>query len=145
MIAEFIERLWFVNTNNYNSLTNLNTLQITTAHIKSSQYAMSSLVIAWYCLLAVEIPVLLCSWLTSDCDCLFLTHNWSTESTASYSSSSVAYISVAMGKCSPSHCLAMDISSGSSALALRHQVTVTRTAKYERESWLWGNRKRNRS
>jgi hypothetical protein len=32
----------------------------------------------------------------------------------------------------------MDISSGSSVLALRHHVTIT-TAKYERESWVWGN------
>jgi hypothetical protein len=45
-IIEFTECLCLVTTDNYNVLTNLHTLQITTAHTKSSQTAMSSLVAA---------------------------------------------------------------------------------------------------
>jgi hypothetical protein len=41
LVIGFIENLQNVTTNNYDSLT------VTTAHMKSSQFAMSSPVVAW--------------------------------------------------------------------------------------------------
>jgi hypothetical protein len=45
LTIEFIKRLQFVTTNNYNTLTNLRTLQITTPYTK---FSLSSLVVAWW-------------------------------------------------------------------------------------------------
>jgi hypothetical protein len=49
LITEFIEHLQNVTTSNYDSLTLLHTPKITvkTAHIKSSQFSMSSPAVAW--------------------------------------------------------------------------------------------------
>jgi hypothetical protein len=49
LVIEFTEYLQNITTNNYDSLTELHTPKITatTAHIKSSQGAMSSPVVAW--------------------------------------------------------------------------------------------------
>jgi hypothetical protein len=60
---------YLVTTNNYAAFSSLHTLQITMAHIKSSQSIMSSVVVAWLWLLTVKIALLPCSWLTSDSDC----------------------------------------------------------------------------
>jgi hypothetical protein len=43
----FIDHLQVVTTNNYNNIGNFHTLQITTAHAKSFQYAMFAPVIPW--------------------------------------------------------------------------------------------------
>jgi hypothetical protein len=47
LIIGFIERLYLVTTNNYNTFTDLHTVQITTANTKSSQSPVSSPIIAW--------------------------------------------------------------------------------------------------
>jgi hypothetical protein len=49
-----------VTTNNYKTLTNLQTLQTTTAHAKSSRSITSSLLAARQRLLTMEIPLLPC-------------------------------------------------------------------------------------
>jgi hypothetical protein len=46
-IAGFIEHLRHVTTNGYNTFTSLHTLHVTTAHMKSSQSVMYSLVVVW--------------------------------------------------------------------------------------------------
>jgi hypothetical protein len=50
LVIGFIERLQNVTTNNYDSLTELRTskITVTAAHIKPSQFAMSSSVVAWW-------------------------------------------------------------------------------------------------
>jgi hypothetical protein len=55
LVIGFIEHLQNVTTNNYDSLTQLHIpkITVTTAHIKSSQFAMSSPVIAWWWITAV--------------------------------------------------------------------------------------------
>jgi hypothetical protein len=47
LVIGFIEHLQIVTTSNYSTNTNSHTLQFTTAHMKSSQSAVSSLVVAW--------------------------------------------------------------------------------------------------
>jgi hypothetical protein len=47
LVIGFIEILQLLTTKNYNVLTNSSILQITTAHAKSSQSAVSSPVVAW--------------------------------------------------------------------------------------------------
>jgi hypothetical protein len=46
-VIEFTGLLKLVTTKIYSTIANSHTLQITTAHIKPSQSAVSSLVIAW--------------------------------------------------------------------------------------------------
>jgi hypothetical protein len=50
LMIEFIEHLQNVTTNNYESLTELHIpkITVTTEHIKSSQFAVSLLVVAWW-------------------------------------------------------------------------------------------------
>jgi hypothetical protein len=43
----FIDHLHVVPTSNYNTIANFHTLQITTAHAKSFQSAVSSQVVPW--------------------------------------------------------------------------------------------------
>jgi hypothetical protein len=49
LVIVFIEHLQNVTTSNYDSLTELHTPKVivTTAHIKPSQFAMTSPVVAW--------------------------------------------------------------------------------------------------
>lgn len=44
-IIGFIEHLWLVTINNYDTVTDVDTLQVTTAHTNSSQFIVFSLVI----------------------------------------------------------------------------------------------------
>jgi hypothetical protein len=46
-VIGFIEILQNVTTNNYSAYANSDTLQFTTARTKSSQFALSSSVVAW--------------------------------------------------------------------------------------------------
>jgi hypothetical protein len=50
LVIGLIKHLHNVTTNNYDSLTELHTpkITVTTAHMKSSQFAMSSPVVAWW-------------------------------------------------------------------------------------------------
>jgi hypothetical protein len=43
----FIDHFQVINTSNYNTIANIHTLQITTAHAESFQSAVSSPVIPW--------------------------------------------------------------------------------------------------
>jgi hypothetical protein len=43
----FIDHLHVVTTKNYNTIANFHTLQITTAHTKSFQSAVSSTLVSW--------------------------------------------------------------------------------------------------
>jgi hypothetical protein len=43
----FIDHLQILTTSNYNTTTDYHTLQITTAHVKSFQYAASSPIVPW--------------------------------------------------------------------------------------------------
>jgi hypothetical protein len=47
LVIGFIGNLQIVNTSNYSAIANSQTLQYTTARTKSSQSAVSSLVVAW--------------------------------------------------------------------------------------------------
>jgi hypothetical protein len=47
LVIGFIEHLWIVTTGNYSAMANLHTVQFTTARTKSSQFAVSSLIVAW--------------------------------------------------------------------------------------------------
>jgi hypothetical protein len=105
--------------------------KITTAQTKSSHSVISS---ARYQLLTMEIPVLLCSRLTTNYE-YWLTNFWfwsllyslgtdCIQNTASNSSSIVACLYVSMEMCL-SHCyLAMAVPSCSTILAFSHHVTI---------------------
>jgi hypothetical protein len=60
-----------VTTTNYKTLTIVHNLQIATAQTNSSHSIISSLVVAWYRLLPMEIPLL-----TPDHQLWMLTHDW---------------------------------------------------------------------
>jgi hypothetical protein len=60
-----------------NTYTKLHILQITVAHTKSSNSVMSSLVIAWWRLLTMEIYPLPCSQVTTSYECRLMTLVWS--------------------------------------------------------------------
>jgi hypothetical protein len=47
LVIGFIDPLKFVTTNNYNTIANFHTLQVTIAHAKSFQSAVSSPVVPW--------------------------------------------------------------------------------------------------
>jgi hypothetical protein len=64
---EFIECLLRVTTNSYNTSL-IYSLQMTTAHTKTSQSVISSLVVDWYGLQTTEIPLLQCSRITIECN-----------------------------------------------------------------------------
>jgi hypothetical protein len=47
LVIGFIAHLQIITTSNYSAITNSHTLKFTTACIKSSQSAVSSLIVAW--------------------------------------------------------------------------------------------------
>jgi hypothetical protein len=59
LLVGFIDDLQNVTTNNYSAIANSHTLQFTTAHIKTFQSPMSSLVVAWYRLSTADAPLIL--------------------------------------------------------------------------------------
>jgi hypothetical protein len=69
LVIRFNERLQNVTTNNYDSLTELHTpkITVTTAYIKSSQFAMSSPVVAWWQIPTMSSTSMLTFLLASNC------------------------------------------------------------------------------
>jgi hypothetical protein len=47
LVIEFIDNLQIVTTSNYSAIVNSRTLQFPSARTKSSQFAVSSLVVVW--------------------------------------------------------------------------------------------------
>jgi hypothetical protein len=56
LVFEYSEVFQIITTSSYSTVTNLCTLQFTTAHTKSFQSVVSSLVVAWQRLPAMQIP-----------------------------------------------------------------------------------------
>jgi hypothetical protein len=69
LVIRFIERLQNVITNNCDSLTQLHTpkITVTTAHIKSSQFAISSPVVVWWRIPAISSAFVLTFLPAGDC------------------------------------------------------------------------------
>jgi hypothetical protein len=66
-VIGFIENLQIVTTRNYSAFINLHTLQLTTERTKPSQYAVSSLVVAWWQVLTMSSASMLTFLPAGDC------------------------------------------------------------------------------